>query len=283
MSGSGPGTSQSGNSSSSGDTAGGLAAQGGTQEWDPFHFPMRQPSSLCLRRVQRDIAQIHRDPPPGCFVFPDERQSTVVHCLLVGTAETPYEGGMFYFYMACPDDYPTRPPRVKIMTGMGECRFNPNLYENGKVCMSILNTWSGPSWQPVHSIASVLMSIQSLMGDRPYHNEPGYETERYPGDVQAYNSVVQHETLRHAVLGMMVKLGQGQLPGPFREVMEEIFMTMFEAYEEVCEDNLRRDGEPFRDPFRTNLGRFQYGAILEQLRRVREGLQRNSAFGEGEK
>merc|ERR1740121_2812350 len=123
-----------------------------------------------------------------------------------------------------------------IRTGIGRCRFNPNLYQNGKVSLSILNTWSGPSWQPVHSIASVLMSIQSLMNDRPYHNEPGYEVERYHGDAQAYNDVIQHETLRHAVLGMMVELESGALPQCFRQVMEGVFETMFEGYEETCED-----------------------------------------------
>lgn len=40
------------------------------------------------------------------------------------------------------------------------------------VC-SILGTWEGPRWTPVHSISSVLLSIQSLMNEKPYHNEPG--------------------------------------------------------------------------------------------------------------
>lgn len=180
---------------------------------------------------------------------------------------------MFYFYLACPDDYPGSPPRVKIMTGQGRCRFNPNLYQNGKVCLSILHTWSGPGWQPIHTIASVLMSVQSLMGDKPYHNEPGFETERYPGDVQAYNRVIQHETLRFAVLGMMTEMEEGRLPGAFREVMEDIFLTMFDGYVEACEDNLRHDGQPFRDPFGTNTGTFRFGAMLEQLRQLRARME----------
>lgn len=248
------------------------AAEVGSQGWDPFQFSVRQPTPQCIRRVQQDVVQICKDPPPGCFVFPDDAQSTVVHCLLAGNADTPYEGGMFYFYLVCPDDYPINPPRVKILTGIGRCRFNPNLYQNGKVCLSILNTWSGPGWQPVHSIASVLMSIQSLMNEKPYHNEPGYELERYQGEVQAYNSVIQHETLRHAVLGMMTELEQGRLPVSFKQVMESIFLTMFEGYEEVCGDNLHCDGQPFRDPFNTNSGVFHYGALLEELSRVRARL-----------
>ena len=36
-------------------------------------------------------------------------------------------------------------------------------------------TWTGPAWSPAQSISSVLISIQSLMTENPYHNEPGFE------------------------------------------------------------------------------------------------------------
>ena len=37
------------------------------------------------------------------------------------------------------------------------------------------STWSGPSWSPAQCISSLLISIQSLMSEKPYHNEPGFE------------------------------------------------------------------------------------------------------------
>ena len=71
-----------------------------------------------------------------------------------------------------------------------------------KVCLSILGTWAGPSWSPALSLSSLLISIQaffmnenyaltsfhlqSLMTDKPYHNEPGYENERFGGDVKRF-------------------------------------------------------------------------------------------------
>jgi ubiquitin-protein ligase len=37
-------------------------------------------------------------------------------------------------------------------TGNGTVRFNPNLYANGKVCLSLLGTWKGntesENWNP---------------------------------------------------------------------------------------------------------------------------------------
>ena len=65
---------------------------------------------------------------------------------------------------------------MKLLTIEKDVRFNPNLYEDGKVCLSILGTWAGPGWTPVMNIRLVLDSIRSLMGAFPVQNEPSYET-----------------------------------------------------------------------------------------------------------
>jgi ubiquitin-conjugating enzyme E2 Z len=87
----------------------------------------------------RDLMSIYNEPPPGLFVVPDEDDMTIIHALITGSFDTPYEGGFFYFLIRCPSDYPIRPPRVKLMTtGGGTVRFNPNMYKCGKICLSIL-------------------------------------------------------------------------------------------------------------------------------------------------
>lgn len=58
-------------------------------------------------------------------------------------------------------------------------RLNPNLYNCGKVCLSLLNTWRGngnENWVPAMStMLQVLVSIQGLiLNTKPYFNEPGY-------------------------------------------------------------------------------------------------------------
>lgn len=62
-----------------------------------------------------------------------------------------------------------------MTTGGGLTRFNPNLYADGKVCLSILGTWQGPGWQPGKStLMQVLLSIQGMIFvPEPYFNEPG--------------------------------------------------------------------------------------------------------------
>lgn len=64
----------------------------------------------------------------------------------------------------------------------GGLRINPNLYESGKVCLSLLNTWTGTgseAWNPGSStILQVLLSLQALvLNEKPYFNEAGYDKQ----------------------------------------------------------------------------------------------------------
>ena len=75
-----------------------------------------------------------------------------------------------------PNDYPFSAPMCELLTtGGGTVRFGPNLYANGKICLSILGTWEGPGWAPNLSLSAVLISIQSLMSENAAQNEPGHE------------------------------------------------------------------------------------------------------------
>eukprot|EP01046_Picozoa_sp_COSAG06_P035838 COSAG06_NODE_3893_length_4797_cov_4.554066_2_plen_148_part_00 len=98
---------------------------------------------------------------------------------------------VFFFDIFLPADYPNTPPSVSYFS-YGE-RLNPNLYETGKVCLSLLGTWSGEAgenWNPQSSnILQVLISIQGLvLVEEPFYNEPGFEkqigTEDGRGEIQ---------------------------------------------------------------------------------------------------
>ncbi|EDM05783.1 rCG34624 [Rattus norvegicus] len=217
----------------------------------------------------RDIMSIYKEPPPGMFVVPDTVDMTKIHALITGPFDTPYEGGFFLFVFRCPPDYPIHPPRVKLMTtGNNTVRFNPNFYRNGKVCLSILGTWTGPAWSPAQSISSVLISIQSLMTENPYHNEPGFEQERHPGDSKNYNECIRHETIRVAVCDMME--GKCPCPEPLRGVMEKSFLEYYDFYEVACKDRLHLQGQTMQDPFGEKRGHFDYQSLLMRLGLIRQ-------------
>jgi len=153
-----------------------------------------------------------------------ERMDTA-SCIICGPDDTPYSNGLFFFDIFFPDGYPTGPPSVKLQTtGNGTMRFNPNLYNCGKVCLSLLGTWSGSqgeSWDEQSStLLQVLVSIQSLiLVPDPYFNEPGYE--RAMGTAEGdrvsaiYNENIMLGTIRHAMLDHLENTG----PPEYSEVM----------------------------------------------------------------
>lgn len=64
-----------------------------------------------------------------------------------------------------------------LTTGGGRVRFNPNLYNNGRVCLSLLNTWNRPGWDAnTSTLLQLLVSIQGLVLVKdPYFNEVGQD------------------------------------------------------------------------------------------------------------
>jgi len=58
--------------------------------------------------------------------------------LMTGPSDTPYANGCFEFDVYFPVDYPNSPPLINLeTTGNHTVRFNPNLYNDGKVGFSV--------------------------------------------------------------------------------------------------------------------------------------------------
>jgi len=129
-------------------------------------------------RVMNDYVDFTKTRPDGIYLWIDKKNIFQQYALIIGPANTPYFGGYFFFDIVYPADYPKNPPTVNLLTINNKVRFNPNLYESGKVCLSILGTWAGPSWKPIMNIRLVLNSIMSLMGEYPIQNEPGFENTK---------------------------------------------------------------------------------------------------------
>lgn len=200
-----------------------------------------------LRRLKRELRQMRK--PGGLPISMgstiglryDKERPYVVQFMITGPGDTPYNSGCFRFDMAVTPEYPVKPPEVKIgTTGGGSVRFNPNLYSNGKVCLSLLGTWNGPGWSPTSTILQVLISIQSaILGVKyPYFNEPGVEKQRgtdagRKGRRTATNG--GYERLRVATLQWSM-VDQLRNPDPgFEEFIKEHFRNKRRyILEEVC-------------------------------------------------
>ena len=167
--------------------------------------------SRAIKRICSDIKKLHKSNinEHGIYFHYDEEDVFSMKAMMVGPEGTPYYGGAYYFDIKFPKTYPLQPPLVKTMTQGNKTRFNPNLYTSGKVCLSMLNTWSGPGWTPCNSIESVLLSIQAMVLVKdPLKNEPGYETASKT-TLNAYSSIIRFENIRISIIKMDQKPPDG--------------------------------------------------------------------------
>lgn len=142
----------------------------------------------------------------------DVNYQTVIRTLITGPTGTPYEGGCFLFDTYLHSNFPSSAPHVWFLNTGGQ-RMNPNLYNNGKVCLSILGTWNGDrggeSWNPkISTLIQVYKSIQcQILIEEPFFNEPGYESSYNTANgmqqSKQYNDNIRLYTMKHAMYDLI--------------------------------------------------------------------------------
>ena len=178
------------------------------------------------KRLLKDIQNAQQDimKQQGIWYCMNERDMTKGLVLLKGPEDTPYDGCLLVFSVQFPSDYPFSPPKVLFQTSDGRTRFHPNLYVEGKVCLSILGTFSGPSWSGTQSLNSVLLSILALLDANPLTHEPAFERGTLlDARHRDYADFVEHQmvklmlqTIRH-----FEQDSTNHLWSPFEEVVRE--------------------------------------------------------------
>ena len=150
-------------------------------------------------RLMKDIRDVITKPLNGEGVYykHDTENMLKGYAMIVGPSYGLYAHGVYFFRFNFPTDYPYTPPTIEYCTNDGTTRFNPNLYRQGKVCLSILNTWPGDSWTACQTIRSVLLQLLLLFNDKPLLNEPGVlETHR---DFDTYHEIVRFKNIEYSI------------------------------------------------------------------------------------
>ncbi|CAB3223889.1 unnamed protein product [Arctia plantaginis] len=191
-----------------------------------FRLSMQQPSEprTFYSAVKREIKLLKSDLPPGVWVRGYEDRIDLLSVMIAGPTKTPYEGGLFVFDVQLGGEYPRAPPLCHYHSYCTD-RLNPNLYEDGKVCVSLLGTWSGRGvevWGKDSSLLQVIVSLQGLiLNAEPYFNEAGYEKQK--GTQQGKeNSRMYNEMVLLKLVQSMSKMLLNP-PEPFRaEIMAHL-------------------------------------------------------------
>lgn len=118
---------------------------------------------MALRRIQKELEDIQKDPPAGCSAGPVKDDVFNWEGMIMGPSDSPYAGGVFHLNIRFPTDYPFKQPHVEFTTKI----YHPNINSAGGICLDILKN----NWSPALTISKVLLSILSLLTD-PNPNDP---------------------------------------------------------------------------------------------------------------
>jgi ubiquitin-conjugating enzyme E2 G1 len=122
---------------------------------------------MAMKRLQMELKQQINEPNYYYSIEVDEKNFMKWNILLLGPADTIFEGGIFKCQIEFPKEYPNKPPSFKFIDKL----YHPNIYPDGKVCISILHEGEdqygyehiSERWNPSHSANSILMSILSML------------------------------------------------------------------------------------------------------------------------
>ncbi|GAA5892596.1 ubiquitin-conjugating enzyme E2 [Sporobolomyces salmoneus] len=159
------------------------------------------PSKSFMSRVRKEHGVLASSLPPNILVRAYESRLDLMRCLIIGPPGTPFQNAPFLFDLfLSPSKFPQEPPQVFFHSWAGGTRVSPNLYAEGKVCLSLLGTWSGDkteSWSSARSsILQILISIQGLiMVEDPYFTEPGFEKQMGTAEGTTASELYNERTL----------------------------------------------------------------------------------------
>jgi ubiquitin-conjugating enzyme E2 Z len=188
---------------------------------------------ICEKRIEKEINILKKNKiNKNIYLhFPSKNKIKV---LMIGQKDTPYHNGFFFFDIKIPEKYPFQPPvfKFKTINSKKNVRFNPNLYKNGKVCLSIINTWNGPTWSPCNTISSTILSIYSMVLVKDaLKNEPGYENE-LQNIITEYDDSIKYASLDIGVLDMLEHTPYGFYF--FKKIIKNYFVKHYEWYKNEC-------------------------------------------------
>jgi ubiquitin-protein ligase len=195
-------------------------------------LPSGTPSKECMMRISKEYSVLKKSLPLNesstIWMRIDPKNIRYNKFMISGPKDTPYENGLFLFNTIFPNDYPKTAPSVLLETTLGKkYRFNPNLYNCGKVCLSLLGTWSGhggETWNTDNStFLQVLVSIQSLiLVEDPYFNEPSYERTMHTAQGKQASFEYCDDVRIHNIIIAMTNNINNPPPG-FEDIVKEHF------------------------------------------------------------
>uniref|UniRef100_A0AC35U466 UBIQUITIN_CONJUGAT_2 domain-containing protein n=1 Tax=Rhabditophanes sp. KR3021 TaxID=114890 RepID=A0AC35U466_9BILA len=128
-------------------------------------------AGYALKRLMSEYKQLTMDPPQGIIAGPiSEDDFFKWDCYITGPENSCFGNGVFHAELTFPENYPLAPPQMKFTCDI----LHPNIYHDGKVCISILHSPGedplgyeaiDERWSPCQSIEKILLSVISMIAE----------------------------------------------------------------------------------------------------------------------
>lgn len=231
-----------------------------------------------IKRLINDVKYIKRYPldSNGIYYLHDEDDLMTGYALIIGPKDTVYENGYYFFKFHFTPQYPHEPPIVKYMTNGGNVRFNPNLYTDGKVCISLLNTWTGEQWTSCQNISSILLAICTLLNDNPLLNEPDVKSD--DKEIPKYNTLLEYANFDIAICDVInsnshLYYSETEFIPLFKDVFIEHFINNYQNHltkiEEMIQNCQTKSKIKFINiPSYEYKGKLDYKMLLSKMKKT---------------
>ncbi|KAF2011036.1 hypothetical protein BU24DRAFT_427241 [Aaosphaeria arxii CBS 175.79] len=237
------------------------------------------------KRIAKEHKILRSALPPGIFVRTWESRLDVLRVLMIGPSDTPYEFAPFIIDFHLSASYPAQPPAAFFHSWTnGNGPVNPNLYEDGKICLSLLGTWHADerneSWSPAKS--TLLQVLVSLMGlvlvKEPYYNEAGYDVHRAAPETKL-SSALYTERAYFRARAFITHALENNI-SPFSEEIKYLYLSnkenaprLLDSAIQASKDILTRSQNSANEEERDGLRKISLGATV-MLKRQLDKLER---------
>jgi ubiquitin-protein ligase len=137
---------------------------------------------MAMKRLQKEYKDYIKNPNEYYSIEIDENNFFKWNILIFGPQDSIYEYGIFECEIIFNNNYPNKPPELYFLTNI----LHPNIYKNGKVCMSILHEGQditnyehiSERWNPSHSVNTILMSLINLLLNPNFESSANLEATK---------------------------------------------------------------------------------------------------------
>lgn len=195
----------------------------------------------------------------------DEQNINRIFAIIKAPFESVYRHKFIRLNLDIPSNYPHSPPKVTFINYDG-VRIHPFMYQDGKCCATILNTWPSnvsadgnkiEAWTSSMGIETILITFFSFLDNNPYMLEPGGR------DDPSYTRYVLFQTWKTCLIRYL----DAQQPQIFKEFMNTYILTNIDQiFKDLNEFNVRYPpGRYYTACFETDEFNIDYNNIIQHL------------------